>query len=100
MLPPDTAVRTLKFAALTSAAVAALVLGGCASVPASSTMTPLNPADLASSQTIAGSQGVAWPDPAWWTAFNDPQLTALINEAFAHAPDMQGAQARLEKAQA
>ncbi len=34
----------------------------------------------------------------WWTAYNDPQLEALITQALADAPDALSAQARLEEA--
>src|SRR5258707_8495104 len=34
----------------------------------------------------------------WWTAFNDPELTALIGEAFANNLDLRVALARIEAA--
>ncbi len=36
----------------------------------------------------------------WWTAFDDPALTALIDEAFANNLDLRGALARIEAARA
>ena len=36
----------------------------------------------------------------WWTAFDDPVLTALIEEAFANNLDLRGALARIEAARA
>ena len=36
----------------------------------------------------------------WWTAFDDPVLTALVDEAFANNLDLRGALARIEAARA
>ena len=36
----------------------------------------------------------------WWTAFDDPVLTALVEEAFANNLDLRGALARIEAARA
>ncbi len=38
-------------------------------------------------------------DLAWWTQFNDPVLTALVEEAFANNKDLRVAFARVEEAQ-
>ncbi|WP_083811518.1 efflux transporter outer membrane subunit [Asticcacaulis biprosthecium] len=76
-----------------------LVLAGCASVPDATTTAPTDPATLASAQTLKGEAG-AWPEQAWWRGFNDPQLNALMDEAFANSPDMLAASARLKKARA
>lgn len=81
------------------AAVSALaLLSACATVPQSSTLTPLKAEDLAASETLAAQPNGAWPVQNWWQGFGDPQLNALITEAFQNAPDLQVAQARLEKA--
>lgn len=37
---------------------------------------------------------------AWWLAFDDPELTALVEEALAGSPDAQSAEARLREARA
>ncbi len=46
-------------------------------------------------QPVRGlAQGqAAWPQGAWWRAFADPQLDALIERALADAPSMQLARA-------
>lgn len=81
------------------AAVSALaLLSACATVPQSSTMTPLKAEALAASETLAAQPNGAWPARNWWRGFGDPQLDALIDEAFHNAPDLQAAQARIEKA--
>src|SRR5579871_1333919 len=38
------------------------------------------------------------PMQRWWTAYNDPQLAALVDEALATAPDARSARARLDEA--
>lgn len=54
---------------------------------------------FASSQSLRAPQ-VEWPADAWWTAYGDPQLNALIDEALQGAPDLLAAQARLQRAEA
>jgi NodT family efflux transporter outer membrane factor (OMF) lipoprotein len=40
----------------------------------------------------------AWPRSDWWTAYDDPQLDALIDEALAESPTLRIAEARTRKA--
>ncbi len=82
-----------------SIVLAALMVTGCATVPHASTDTPVAMSDLAASQSLIGDARGQWPAQEWWTDFNDPQLNTLMSEAFAHAPDIKAARARLEKAQ-
>lgn len=42
----------------------------------------------------------AWPEKQWWNALGDPRLTALVEEAIAHSPDLQEVTARLALANA
>src|SRR5262249_37553239 len=42
----------------------------------------------------------AWPTQDWWRAYNDPQLTALIEEGLRNSPTMAEAAARLRAAEA
>jgi NodT family efflux transporter outer membrane factor (OMF) lipoprotein len=42
----------------------------------------------------------AWPTDAWWTAYGDPQLDALIATALRGSPDVAMAAARLDAARA
>jgi NodT family efflux transporter outer membrane factor (OMF) lipoprotein len=46
---------------------------------------------------LQGDNG-RWPTDAWWVAYGDTQLSELIAEALAGAPDMAAAQARLSRA--
>lgn len=55
---------------------------------------------LQSSGSLAGTRisDAAWPSERWWTAFGDPQLDALVDEALANAPSIEMADARTRKA--
>ena len=41
-----------------------------------------------------------WPSARWWTAYGDPQLDGLINQALNEAPTMAIARSKVEKARA
>jgi NodT family efflux transporter outer membrane factor (OMF) lipoprotein len=57
------------------------------------------PDQLASAQSFAGTEA-PWPNSDWWSAYNDPQLTALISEALQNSPTLAEAQARMRAANA
>jgi len=98
-IPISTRAFLKKAASLSTLAAATALLANCAAVPASQTIVPR--ADLAATQSLpteSGAQNGQWPAQNWWTGFNDPQLNALIDEAFANSPDIQTADARLMKA--
>jgi NodT family efflux transporter outer membrane factor (OMF) lipoprotein len=81
-------------------AIGTLSLAACAGLPdrePPATMKPMS--QYASSQTLAGG-GAAWPQDAWWRAYGDPQLDALIGEAIAGSPSLASAEARLRRAEA
>jgi multidrug efflux system outer membrane protein len=74
-------------------------LAGCAAMP---TLRKANP-DLPKAWPTAATLSPAQQEPRlpdWWTQFNDPTLTALIDEAFAHNSDLLLAAARVEEARA
>jgi NodT family efflux transporter outer membrane factor (OMF) lipoprotein len=82
----------------------ALLLAGCASVPdLGPKPEPKSPASLASERSFApipaGGEHPAWPDGAWWTAYRDPQLLHLMDEALAGSPSLAAAAARVRAAQ-
>lgn len=82
--------------------VAVLVVG-CARLPVSSDLPQLQSAETFSAhQTLQAAQTVVgpWPAQAWWNAYGDRQLDALIDEALLGAPDLQVAAARLQRAEA
>ncbi len=90
---------SLKRVSILALVTAAFGLAACAAVPPSTTDKPVDPATLASTQSLQGQAG-AWPSKDWWQGFNDPQLNSLMTEAFAASPDIKAAHARLEKANA
>ncbi|MCK9544030.1 MAG: efflux transporter outer membrane subunit [Novosphingobium sp.] len=79
-----------------------LILAGCASVPDPGPRAePLASAQIAAGHSLAAdhvTQRGDWPDDAWWRAFSDPQLDALIDEALRNSPDVSIAVARLRQA--
>lgn len=83
-----------------SAAVCALaLLTACA--PDLGPAARIKPAtDYAAARTLGAPTAKDWPALDWWTAYDDPQLTALIQEALKGAPDLKVAQARLAQARA
>ena len=89
-----------RFTRLALMAGAAAALVGCASIP------HLGPAPKPKAvSAYAGAQSFAapaaeWPSDRWWTAYGDPQLNGLIEEALAGAPDLAKARARVRQAEA
>lgn len=75
--------------------LACLVLSGCASSRDVDTRLP------SAYETPPGASAQDAVDlAAWWTAFGDPQLTALIDQALAASPDARTASAKLREARA
>jgi len=60
---------------------------------------PKPEASLASQKSFT-APAAEWPAQDWWTAYHDPQLTALIAEGLAGSPDIQIAEARVREADA
>lgn len=56
-------------------------------------------AEYRSEQAFSAPAG-QWPSDAWWKAYGDPQLDALIDEALAGTPSVAVADARLRRARA
>lgn len=79
----------------------ASLLAGCASTEGLSSRGKLGDADALAAAGALGPVAVgeaAWPSQHWWTAFGDPQLDALIEQALASAPALDAADARTRKA--
>lgn len=75
-------------------AIITALLSGCATVPKlGSAPVPKTTAGLASAQSLAGARR-DWPAADWWTGYGDPQLSALIEDAFKDSPDIAAASAR------
>jgi NodT family efflux transporter outer membrane factor (OMF) lipoprotein len=51
-------------------------------------------------ETLGAAGTLPYPANDWWSAYNDPKLSELINAAVEGSPTMRTAQARLDKAQA
>lgn len=100
MFPVQFSSLPLKRVSILALVVAAFGLAACATVPPSTTDTPVKAETLASEQSLKGDAAGQWPAQAWWTGFNDPQLNTLMDEAFKNAPDLKAAKARVEKATA
>ena len=84
------------------AMILALLLAACASQgervvpPARETAA----GTLEASRSLVGAPAGEWPGERWWTAFADPQLDALIDEALSANPTLALAAARIRRAQA
>ena len=79
-----------------------LALAACAT-PAKRVVPPAKlsaPGALAASRSLAGAPAGQWPAERWWSAFEDSQLDALIDEALAASPTLAIASARIRRAQA
>ena len=96
--PPLRAVVAVRVAGL-AAASSLTLLAACA--PDLGPMAQIKPASgYAAEKSLGAPTTTGWPSDAWWTAYNDPQLTTLIEEALKGAPDLKVAEARVRQAQA
>ena len=78
----------------------ALALGGCAQLPALGNLATMKPVSQYETTAALSGPTMAWPTERWWTAYGDPQLDRLIDEALAGSPDLAAASARLRQAEA
>lgn len=82
-------------------AIGSALLAACASTGGlSPEASPRAASEIAAQQSLATTAIAqsAWPRSDWWTAFDDAQLDALIDEALAQSPTLRVAQARTRKA--
>ncbi len=97
--PPVRVAASVRIGGLAAAVSSLALLAACA--PDLGQLAQVKPpASYATQKTLGAPTTTAWPSEAWWTAYNDPQLTALIEEALKGAPDLKVAEARLRQAQA
>jgi NodT family efflux transporter outer membrane factor (OMF) lipoprotein len=97
--PPVRAVVAVRIGGMAAAASSLALLAACA--PDLGQLAQIKPAaGYAAQKTLGAPTATAWPSDDWWTAYNDPQLTVLIEEALKGAPDLKVAEARLREAQA
>jgi NodT family efflux transporter outer membrane factor (OMF) lipoprotein len=77
-----------------------IATSGCATLPAPRAQTsPAVAESYATRQSFAAPERT-WPSDQWWLDYRDPQLTALIQEGLARAPDMRVAAQRFARAEA
>jgi NodT family efflux transporter outer membrane factor (OMF) lipoprotein len=87
--------------ATVSILLAALLTSACATMPdATPARVAKAPEAYATAQTLSASDAAAWPADAWWKAYGDAQLDALVDEALTGSPTLAQAEARLRRAQA
>jgi len=76
-----------------------LAIGGCASTHGLAPQDrPMDADQLAAGRTLGAFSKADFPRLDWWTAFGDPQLGALIDEALAGNPSLAAADARVREA--
>jgi NodT family efflux transporter outer membrane factor (OMF) lipoprotein len=73
-------------------------LSACATLPEPAALP--QPKSQYAAELALAAPAAQWPSDAWWTAYQDPQLDALIAEALAGSPSIAVAKARLDKARA
>lgn len=86
----------------------AMLLAGCMMIgpnytrPAAPTATHWREAESVSTAASAEAEAPAPPadSPAWWTVFDDPILSQLVDTAYRQNPSLQAAGARVLEAQA
>ena len=77
-----------------------VVLSGCATMPQKGDLPSLSSVDRFASSEMLSAPPADWPSDRWWEAFEDAQLTALIEEGLVGATDVRVAQARFARAEA
>ena len=94
-------VRSRDLGVTVSILLAALLTSACATMPdAAPARVAKAPETYATTQTLAAANATAWPVDAWWKAYGDTQLDALVDEALSGSPTLAQAEARLRRAQA
>jgi NodT family efflux transporter outer membrane factor (OMF) lipoprotein len=78
----------------------ALLLAGCASVPRLGEAPTPAPVERFTASETFKAPPAEWPAKSWWSAYGDPQLDALMQEALAGSPDLAEAAARVRVADA
>lgn len=76
-----------------------LALTGCASVPDSG-LRPAVLSEVSAARSLSAGDSANWPGDGWWQAMGDQQLTVLVEEGLANAPDLAVALARYRNAAA
>ena len=80
-----------------------LALAACANMHGlAPERAPRDPATVQATRSLGHARvsDAAWPTTHWWSAFGDPQLDTLMDEALAGSPSIAAADARVRKAMA
>jgi NodT family efflux transporter outer membrane factor (OMF) lipoprotein len=80
------------------AMVSLLAIAGSAGFADAAPREKLKSMDSYATASTFAAPAKDWPSDRWWDSYNDPQLSGLIDEALAGAPDLKIAQARIRKA--
>lgn len=86
-------------AAVAAVGAAGLMLAGCVSVPKLPKAPQIKPAQAYATAQSFQAPAAEWPADRWWTAYGDPQLDGLVDEALKGSPSIAEAQARVRKAE-
>ncbi|WP_076999182.1 efflux transporter outer membrane subunit [Variovorax sp. KK3] len=81
------------------ATAATLFLAGCADMGRNTSQATLRDAASLGLTSEAAAMAAPTIDSQWWLAFGDAQLNGLVDQALRGNPNLQVAQARLERAQ-
>lgn len=91
----------MKLRSIIVSAAAVAALAACTSGGIEPKASAVDPARLSLGKAGEGADAsIAWPHEAWWKAYGDPQLDALVDEALSGSPALKVAQARVDKARA
>jgi len=77
-----------------------VIVAGCAALPPAEKLPAAKPAAAYETGKSFAAPAGPWTLDAWWTAYGDLQLNALINEALTGSPSLAIASARLKRAEA
>lgn len=93
--------RYMMRRALLTTLFGSTLLASCAAVPDLGARPEIRqPASFAAERSLAGGGVSFWPVEQWWSGYGDAQLSGLIEEGLADAPDLAAAAARLDRARA
>ncbi|HEV2530619.1 efflux transporter outer membrane subunit [Phenylobacterium sp.] len=82
------------------AAISAIALSACASLPPAAPARSAKAPRTYETQASLAAPVADWPGDRWWSAYGDAQLDQLIGEALAGSPTLASAEARVRRAQA
>ena len=77
-----------------------MALAACAGFPSHEVHPGPKPVGQYATDQSFAAPAAAWPAEAWWSAYRDPQLDTLIDEAPTGSPTLAVAAARLRRAEA